>query len=331
MKKLFNKESADRAGYESIIGGNPSGLLNMNQSKYSWALKIYKQMKELDWHPEEVNTAVEAKNYEKLSEYEKRMFDLAFAQLSFDDALQADSIQLINQLISNKVVSACIHRISYEEVNHSTSYAVLLQDTTNNADRVFELYKTDEKLAAKNKWISEKYEKYYLTSNVLMLAVMAQIVEGIVFLAGFVAIFSIGQKMVASAQMVAYISKDEINSHLPFFSNVVKTILRENPELQLYKNEIEDLILEATMIEIDWLNYITENVLGFTSATIEEFVKSVADDRLIALGFSKMFNAQNNHLNKLLDSYTKVNDKRSNFFESKSTTYAKNALNMDDF
>jgi ribonucleoside-diphosphate reductase beta chain len=164
-----------------------------------------------------------------------------------------------------------------------------------------------------------------------MLAVMAQIVEGIIFLAGFVAIFSLGQKMVASAQMVAYISKDEINSHLPFFSNVAKTILRENPDLVSCVPEIYSLIDEAVHLETEWLCYITENVLGFKPELNFDFVRSVADERLIALGLKKTYNVPKTHLNKLLDSYTKVNEKRSNFFESKPTTYAKNALNMDDF
>lgn len=331
MKKLFNHASSEKAGFETIIGGNPSGLLNMNQSKYDWALKIYKRMKELDWTPQEVNTTVEAKHYSQLSEYEQRMYDLAFAQLSFDDALQADAIQLINLFISNKVVSACIHRISDEEVNHSVSYAVLLQDTTNDADRVFELYKTDAMLMEKNRWIAGNYEKYYTTGNVLMLALMAQIVEGIIFLAGFVAIFSLGQKMVASSQMVAYISKDEINSHLPFFSNVVKTIIRENGFGENTKYDIISIIDEAVQIEIRWLTYITENVLGFNNVVIEDFVKSIADERLVSIGFQKIYNRPKNHLNKLLDSYTKVNDKKTNFFEGRPSTYSKQELSMDDF
>lgn len=328
MRKLFVPESKYPAGHEPIIGGEPSGLLNMNSCRYEWAVKIYKRSRELEWSPHEVNTNGEAKRYSELTDQERRMYDLAFAQLSFDDAGQADAVQFLNRLITNKVVSAVIHRISDEEVNHSTSYAVLLQDVTGDANRVFDLYRTDPELAYKNKWISDRYAFYSERSDALMLAVMAQIVEGIVFLAGFVAIFSLGQKMVASAQMVAYISKDEINSHLPFFANVVKTILRETDQYDR-ADEIFKLIDEATHLEANWLGYITEGVLGFTPHLCLEFVKSVADERLVALGLPKQYGVNRNHLNKLLDSYTKVNEKKSNFFESKSTTYSK-SLNMDE-
>lgn len=322
---LFNPNTDEEAGHESIINGNPSGLLNMNKCKYEWAVKIYKNMMALEWNPSEVNTNGESKRYNELSEAEQRMYNLAFAQLSFDDAGQADAIQYLNRLITNKVVSACIHRISYEEVNHSNSYAVLLQDTTGNADEVFGLYKSDDMLAMKNTWISETYEIY--KDNPYMLAIMAQIVEGIVFLGGFVAIFSLGQKMVASAQMVAYISKDEINSHLPFFSNVAKTIRRENSCNQ--DEDVYSLVNTAVNIEINWLKYITNNVLGFTDDIISDYVKSTADERLVSLGLNKQYNVQKNHLNKLLDNYTKVNEKKTNFFESRSTGYAKAVLDVN--
>lgn len=326
-KVYFNPNTPERAGFEPIIGGNPSGLLNMNHCQYEWAVKIYKQMKALDWTPNDVNTNGEALRYQGLSDAEKRMYNLAFAQLSFDDAVQADAIQTLNIHISNKVVSACIHRVSEEEVNHSLSYAVLLQDTTGNADMVFDLYKSDPILRAKNQWISDRYVEY--TKVPVMLAFIAQLVEGVVFLGGFAAIFSLGQKMTASAQMVAYISKDEINSHLPLFANIVKTILRENPEAQEYGYIMVQLLREATAIEIEWLEHISEGVLGFTEDTIKEFVQSIADERCVALGMPKVYEGGKNHLNKLLDSYTRVNAKRSNFFESKSSTYSK-GLNMEE-
>lgn len=325
--KLYNPDSEQHSGYEPILYGSPSGLLNMNHSSYEWALKIYQRMMQLDWTPQEVNTSGEAKRYLELSEFERRMYDLAFAQLSFDDAMQADAIQYLNQYISNKVVGAVIHRISYEEVNHSMSYAVLLQDTTDNADRVFDLYKTDDMLSAKNRWIAERYEYYHDRQDALMIAFMAQIVEGIVFLGGFVAIFSLGQKMTASAQMVAYISKDEINSHLPFFANTVKTMMREGSADR--SEEMRFIMRDAVNLEITWLTYITHNVLGFTPELIEQYVQSCADERMVAMGMDKLYGSGKNHLNKLLDSYTKVNEKKSNFFESKSSTYAKQ-LNMDE-
>lgn len=327
--KLFNPDSPHQAGHEPIIGGEPSGMLNMSSCRYEWAVKIYNGMMHREWTPKIVDTSSESKNYMVLTDAEKRMYDLAFAQLSFDDAGQADAVQLLNALITNKVVSACIHRISYEEVNHSVSYAVLLQDTTGDADRVFNLYKTDTALMAKNKWISDRYAFYAERRDAFMLAVMCQVVEGIIFLAGFVAIFSLGQKMQASAQMVAEISKDEINSHLPFFANVVKTIARESAEDR--SSEVVNLIRESAEIEVDWLIYITEGVLGFTPEIAREYVYSVADERLSALGYPKFYNTQKNHLNKLLDSYVKINDKKTNFFEGTPQGYSKQSLNMEDF
>lgn len=329
MRSLYNPATTDKAGFEPIIGGDPSGLLNMSSCRYEWAVKIYDGMMARDWTPKTVNTEGEGKRYRQLELHQSRMYDLAFAQLSFDDAAQADAIQLLNRLITNKVVSACIHRISYEEVNHSNSYAVLLHDATGDANRVFDLYRTDPMLSRKNAWIAERYSRYSADSDAFMLAVMAQVVEGIIFLGGFVSIFSLGNTMTASAAMVAEIAKDEINSHLPFFANVVKTIRREASDTR--DSEVAELIDEAVRIEIEWLNYITEGVLGFTPALNHDYVRSVADERLVALGLPKQYNAPRSHLNKLLDSYVKINNKKTNFFEGTVQAYSKQGLDFDDF
>ena len=104
MKKLYDRTIATKAGYENIIGDKSSGFINTTQCKYEWALKIYQRMLDLTWFPQEVSTVGEAKRYTELTESEKRMYDLAFAQLSFDDSVQGDAIQMLNTLITNRIV-----------------------------------------------------------------------------------------------------------------------------------------------------------------------------------------------------------------------------------
>jgi len=149
-KELYNPQGVNSLD-ESIIGGNPSGLLNFNRSKYKWASSIYKVMRDCFWTPESVNTSSEGKNYDRLTEDEGRAYDRVFARLSFLDSMVADTLaDDLNGYITNKVVNACLIEQAAQEVLHSKTYAVLLADAVEDSDAVFELYKNDLTLNAVN-------------------------------------------------------------------------------------------------------------------------------------------------------------------------------------
>lgn len=49
-KQLWNPEG-DLALEEQLVGGNPTGMLNFNESRYKWADNLFKQMLENTWFP----------------------------------------------------------------------------------------------------------------------------------------------------------------------------------------------------------------------------------------------------------------------------------------
>jgi len=149
-KELYDVQGVDSLE-ETLIGGNPSGLLNFNRTRYKWATSVYKTMRDCFWTPESVNTSAESKHYSKLDDNDKFAYDRVFAQLSFLDSMVADTItDNLNGYITNKVVNACLIEQAAQEVLNSKTYAVLLADTVDNSDEVFNLYKQDLTLNAKN-------------------------------------------------------------------------------------------------------------------------------------------------------------------------------------
>ena len=69
--------------------------------------------------------------------------------------------------------------------------------------------------------------------------------------------------------------------------------------------------------------------MGFTDDIIEEYIHYLVDQRLLAIGLEKKYNAT--HPIKWVDDFSKFNDQKSNFFESKVTNYSKGSLSFDDF
>lgn len=338
-KKLYDTNGCDSLE-ETLIGGNPSGLLNFNRTRYKWATSLYKTMRDCFWTPESVNTAMESKNYAKLSEQDKFAYDRVFAQLSFLDSLVADSLtDNLNGYITNKVVNACIIEQAGQEVLHSKSYAVLLADTVDDSDEVFNLYKHDLTLNAKNTEVYNMFNeitKGEVTPEKIYYALIAnQLLEGIFFQTGFATIYDLGNTMVASASMIAEIHKDE-NNHIALFENMIREFQAENPDLPWFmiRAKTNELFDKAYKLESSWMHYILGHAYSreITDATVAYFIKKrqqkigMYDDYEDKYGFG--FETP---LVKKLNNRESGNDTRTNFFEGKVTTYSKQELDWDEF
>ena len=147
--KNFYNPNGEEILDEKIFGGSPSGFVDFNRSKYKWDSNIYNLMNANTWFPSEVNTSTEKKNFEQLSPDEQSIYKLTFAQLSFNDSAQEEYLSDFRRLVNNRLVKSVITLQTMQEVNHSKSYAVLL-DACGNSEEVFNLYKHNSALNRKN-------------------------------------------------------------------------------------------------------------------------------------------------------------------------------------
>ena len=97
---------------------------------------------------------------------------------------------------------------------HSFSYSIMAEDICQDTNRIYELWKYDEELALKNKAVADMYNVLYtggeINNDDLLCAFAAnQILEELVFPAGFAFFFTIEDQMVGSSEMLAEIQKDE--------------------------------------------------------------------------------------------------------------------------
>ncbi|MSN96239.1 ribonucleotide-diphosphate reductase subunit beta [Campylobacter sp. FMV-PI01] len=337
-KKIYNPQSNETLTDRRVFNGNPHGILNFTKAKYQWALKLWDIMEANTWFPKEVDTTDDVRDYNfNLTTAEKRMYDLVWSQLISMDSFQTNNLaDNINPYITAPEINAVLVRQAYEEANHSKSYAVMVEAICENTDLIYEMEKHDAVLKKKNDYISSIYEELAgdVTENKLILAMVAnQILEGIYFYSGFTAIYALARagKMLGSAQMIRFIQRDEI-THLLLFQNMINSVKKERPEL--FTNEIiekiYDMFEKAGELEIQWGKYITDNqIMGFTDDIITEYIHYLVDQRLVAIGLQKKYNAK--HPIKWVDDFSSFNDQKSNFFESKVANYSKGSLTFDDF
>jgi len=337
-KKIYNPSSDESLNDRRVFGGNPHGILNFTKARYAWALNLWDMMEANTWFPKEVDTTKDVLDYNKnLTDAEKRMYDLVWSQLISMDSFQTNNLaDNINPYITAPEINALLARQAYEEANHSKSYAVMVEAICDNTDLIYEMEKHDDVLRRKNAYISSVYEELAgdVTEEKLVLAMFAnQILEGIYFYSGFTAIYALARagRMLGSAQMIRFIQRDEI-THLLLFQNMINSVRKERPELftDELKAKVRTMFEEAGKLEIEWGQYITQNqIMGFTDDIIEEYIHFLIDERLSAVGFEKMYNAD--HPIQWVEDFSKFNEQKTNFFEGNVANYSKGSLSFDDF
>ncbi len=336
-KTIYNPESKESLNDRRIFGGNPDGMINFTRMKYQWAINLWDTMEANTWFPREVQMTGDAKDYKYLTPAEKRMYDLVLSQLIFMDSLQTNNLMdNINPYITVPEINACLSRQSYEEANHSKSYAVMVESISDNTDMIYDMWKNDDQLREKNDYIAGVYKNLSddLTDEKIVLAMFAnQILEGLYFYAGFAAMYALGKsgKMLGSSQMIKFIQRDEV-THLLLFQNMINSTRKERPDLFTPELEqtVRGMFRKAVELESAWGAYITQGqILGFTDGIITQYIQYLADKRLDAVGYKPEYNVK--HPIPWVDGYASFNDQRTNFFEGNVVNYSKGSIDFDDF
>jgi len=337
-KKLFNPESTETVNERRTFGGTPSGICELTNVRYQWAIALWDMMLANTWFPREVDMTNDAKEYAFLSNAEKRMYDLVLSQLIFMDSVQTNNLaNNVNYLVTAPEINNLIVRQAFEEALHSSSYAVMVESISKNTKEIYDMWRIDQNLLEKNTFIAQQYEslaKEVDEQGIVLSWFANQLLEGIYFNSGFTAMYSLSRngKMHGSAAMIKFIQRDE-NTHLLVFQNLINSTRKERPDLftpELEKTMIE-MMEEAVNIETAWGKHTTrDEILGFTPAIIEKEIQWLANDRLKKLKLPAIYDVSERPC-KWVEQFSSFNDTRANFFEGTVSNYSKGALSFEDF
>lgn len=335
-KTVYNPKGSDEGNKTKIIGGTPSGIINMNNIKYSWAKNLWEVMIANTWTPGEVTLNDDIKEYKLLNSNEKEAYDKALSQLIFMDSIQVNNLMdNINPYITAPELNMLLARQAFEEALHTQSYAVMVENISTQGNYIYDLWKNDDKLKAKNDEIADVYSKLSSdpsNKNILLSMFANVILEGIYFYSGFTYFYALSRsgKMRGTTQMIKFIQRDE-NTHLALFQGMIKVMRIEHPEL--FTKELDDevyaMFKQATKLEISWGQYITNGqILGLTDNIIKQYIEYLCDKRLKTTGLKPIFNTPNPI--PWINNYNEFNSQRVNFFEGNVTNYKKGGLDMSE-
>ena len=338
-KPLFNEFGDIEVSKKRMINGNTTNLNDFNNMKYGWVSDWYRQAMNNFWIPEEINLSQDLKDYFKLNEAERSAYDKILSFLIFLDSIQTENLSNISNYITASEVNLCLTIKAFQEDVHSQSYSYMLDTICSPEKRNEILYqwKDDKILLERNKFIGELYNNFLREPNKynLVKTIMANyILEGIYFYSGFMFFYNLERngKMPGSAQEIRYINRDE-NTHLWLFRNIIKELQKEEPGLfnDDLKKGLVDMMKKGVKNEIAWGHYVIgDNIQGINKKLIEDYIKYLGNLRLSAIGLPKIYDGYDENPALWVDVLADANSVKTDFFEAKSTAYAKAATLIDD-
>ncbi|BAW26751.1 ribonucleotide-diphosphate reductase subunit beta (plasmid) [Pseudomonas aeruginosa] len=306
--------------------------------KYDWAWQKYLDGCANHWMPQEVNMTADIalwKDPNGLSEDERRIVMRSLGFFSTADSLVANNLVLaVYRLITNPECRQYILRQAFEEAIHTHAYQYCIESLGMDEGEIFNMYKEVPSVAKKAAWglkytrsISDpqfqtgtvETDRQFLKNLIAYYCVL----EGMFFYCGFTQILSMGRrnKMTGTAEQFQYILRDE-SMHLNFGIDVINTIKMENPHLwdAQMQEEATQMILQGAQLEIEYAqDTMPRGVLGMNAATMADYLKFIANRRLVQIGLKEQFPGVANPfpwMSEIMDL-----KKEKNFFETRVVDY----------
>ena len=205
--------------------------------------------------------------------------------------------------------------------------------------RILYLWKNNEHLLKRNKFIGDQYNQLLIEpteKNLIRVMVANYILEGVYFYSGFMFFYNLGRmgKMPGTVQEIRYINRDE-NTHLWLFRNAIAELQKERPDLFTDSSveEYREMLKEGIKQEIDWGKYILgDSIPGLNESMVEDYIKYLGNLRARGLNLGNLYDKYDEEPESMswISQYSNANMVKTDFFEARSTAYAKSTALTDD-
>lgn len=314
---LFNEDGDDRPEMQQLIGGNPTGISNLNENKYKWTNQLYRIMTGNFWVPEKVSMAEDKNTITELTFDEDEAVKDTLSFLIFLDSFQCINLPNLHHYITAPNVANLLVIQQFQEVIHSQSYQYILDALYPMMTResIYNRWRTNPILLERIRYVTAIADAFTETPNMenFKKVIVANLVlEAIYFYQGFMFFdqLSSRNKLVQTSKQIDYIRNDEM-THIGIFTNIIReTFTEEDNEL------IITMVKDAVNHEIEWAHSVYgDKILGISTSSSEQYVKFLANDRMGRIGIEPLYPEVTTNPYAHLEG-----KKRENFFEAGAVT-----------
>jgi ribonucleoside-diphosphate reductase beta chain len=296
---------------------------------HPWMFDYYSQQNQMHWFPEDVPLHNDVKDWQDLDESEKNLLTQIFRLFTQSDvdvgSGYVDRYMKIFKKPEARMMMGAFHNM---ESIHQHAYSLLL-DTVGMPELEYKAFAEYEAMADKHEYIDAvRVTKGDRQSIAKALAIYSAFTEGLQLFSSFIILLNFPRfgKMKGMGQIITYSIRDE-SMHVEAMTKLFREFIQENIELWTddFKAEIYQACREMVDLEDRFLDLVFEqgDIRGLTKKEMQQYIRYIADRRLLQLGLKPNYNVKDNPLDWLDDV---LGVEHQNFFEGRATTYMKAGL-----
>jgi len=299
---------------------------------HPWMFDYYSQQNQMHWFPEDVSLHNDVKDWQTMTEQEKNLLTQIFRLFTQSDVdVSSGYVDRYMKIFKKPEARMMMGAFNNMESIHQHAYSLLL-DTVGMPEVEYKAFADYEAMADKHEYIDAiKVSKGDKRSIAKALAVYSGFTEGLQLFSSFIILLNFPRfgKMKGMGQIITYSIRDE-SLHVEAMTKLFREFIQENIDIwdDEFKAEIYQACREMVTLEDRFLELVFAegDIEGLTQAEMQEYIRYIADRRLLQLGLKPNYDIKNNPLNWLDDV---LGVEHQNFFEGRATTYMKAGMRGD--
>ena len=293
---------------------------------YPWAFEAYKTQQQMHWLPEEVTLADDLKDFrEKLTPDNRRLLTNIFRFFTQADVDVANGYAThYLPTFKQPEVRMMLSAFANMEAVHQEAYSLLLE-TLEYDESEYQKFTEIQSMYEKHEYLSD-FGTESLVDLAKTIAVYSAFTEGVQLFSSFAILLNYSRHnfMKGMGQIVTWSIRDE-TLHVESMSRLFKELIRENTELWTDELKYEIYCAAERTVELEdaFIDTCFESakILNLSSEEVKEYIRYIADRRLLGLGMKAIFKSSKNPLPWL--DYILNGVEHTNFFENRATEYAR--------
>ena len=296
---------------------------------YPWMFDYYVQQNQMHWMPEDVPLHNDVKDWNDMAMAEKNLLTQIFRLFTQSDVdVGAGYVDRYMRVFKKPEARMMMGSFANMESIHQHAYSLLL-DTVGMPEIEYKAFSEYESMSDKHTYLDtlsmQVTNKESIAKN---LAVYSAFTEGLQLFSSFAILLNFPRfgKMKGMGQIVTYSIRDE-SLHVEAMTKLFREFIQENINLWTddFKKEIYQVCRDMVKLEDKFLDLVFElgDIQGLTKKEMYEYIRYIADRRLLQLGLKPNFGVKDNPLTWLNDV---LGVEHQNFFEGRATTYMKGGL-----
>jgi ribonucleoside-diphosphate reductase beta chain len=296
---------------------------------YPWAYELWLKHEQSHWLHTEVPLFEDLKDWStKLTEQEKLFLTQIFRFFTQSDLDVAGGyVNSYLQHFPQPEIRMMLLGFAAREALHIAAYSHLIETLGMPETTYNEFHNYTEMREKHEYFINEVYQDQ--TNVPIKIAAISAFTEGVALFSSFVMLLNFPRfgKMKGMGQIISWSIVDE-TMHCEGMIRIFRQYIEENKKMwnDETKRSIYNIAEKIVELEDKFIDlaFSTNAIEGLTAEDVKKYIRYIADRRLITMGMKGIFKVKKNPLQWV--EHMINSPIHTNFFENKSTDYARGAL-----